>query len=67
MSPFERIAHANGSNAIMKSKGLTGQPCLTPRCKGKGFEINPLVLTEENGALYNAFTQLISLGPKPNF
>ena len=62
---LERMAHASGSRAIMKSKGLTGHPCRTPRCKGNGFEIIPLVLTEEIGELYRVLTQLINLGPNP--
>ena len=51
ISALERIAQANSSRAIMKSRGLTGKPCLTPLWRSKGLEIKPLVLTEESGEL----------------
>ena len=59
------MEHARVSEAIMKRRANSGEPCLMPQINLNYFDVNPLLITQLKTPLYIVVTHLIIFGPKP--
>ncbi len=59
------MACAKGSRDRQNNKGVSGHPCLVPRCKGNEGEIILPVMTGAAGEWYNVLIIETKCSPKP--